>query len=248
MPSANAIWSEFSESTGTKFHAGPLTTSSWAPRENDVLYMYFDESGNLDFKSSGTPYFLMTCAITRRPFYVGRQLSELRYDLIEEGHPIEKFHACEDVSTIRPRVYDVLETYQGSYRVYAAIVEKDSVPEESRTPDEVYSKVFGLIVDEVADREVSDVTRMVVAITDSLPKDAKRKQVESPLKRFMKRRFQNSGIPYALLHHSSGSDPNLQAVDYFCWAAHRDLTQGKNWPMSKVAPSFIEVGRVKFDT
>lgn len=246
MTVANARWSEFSESTGTVFHEGPLTTSSWGHGDDSVVYMYFDESGNFDFRESGTPYFLMTCAVTKRPFHAGRQLTDLRFDLIEEDHPLERFHACEDVDVVRRLVYRLLDLYQDAYRVYAVLVDKSSVPSEFRTPESIYSKVFELIVDEVAEKELRETTRKVVAITDSLPKDAKKRQVEGPLKRFMKRRFQNVGVPYMLLHHSLGSDPNLQAVDYFCWAAHRDLTQGKDWPMTVVAPSFIEVGNVEF--
>lgn len=74
---------------------------------------------------------------------------------------------------------------------------------------------------------------MIVA-ADSLPMDAKRKQVEKPLKILMKRHFQDEGIPYVLLHHKSESDPNLQIADYMTWAVHRLEVKGLDWPMSKV--------------
>ena len=62
----------------------------------------------------------------------------------------------------------------------------------------------------------------------------------------MKQLFQDSNIPYQLLHHKSYSDPNLQAVDYFCWTSHQNLTQNKTLPLSKYVNSFREVGEIIF--
>lgn len=81
---------------------------------------------------------------------------------------------------------------------------------------------------------------------DKLPKDAERRKVAKPLKKYMKEKFQNRHIPYILLHHDSASDMNLQVADYFCWAAQRDLAQGKTWPMTLVCDRFARVGRVSF--
>ena len=83
-------------------------------------------------------------------------------------------------------------------------------------------------------------------VTDKLPKDAERRKVAGPLKKYMKEKFQNRHIPYILLHHDSASDMNLQVADYFCWAAQRDLAQGKTWPMTLVYDKFARVGRVSF--
>lgn len=190
----------------------------------------------------------MTCAATGRPFGAGSLLTNLRYDFIENGIGLEQFHACEDKDKVRNAVYEVLHALPDCYRVYSAYVEKAGVPAEYQTPDAIYSKVFGVLMDEVCAKEFGPGIQKVIAITDDLPKDAKRKQVTKPLKAYMKKRFQNSARTYQLLHHKSCSDPNLQAVDYFCWAAHRDLTQGKDWPMSLCSGSFHEVGKVEFAT
>ncbi len=241
MPTSQTVtWSVVSEQSPVSIVSE--ARGSKAP----CLYMYFDESGNLDFKPNGTPFFIMTCAVARRPFLAGQRLSTLRYDLLEGGLAIEKFHACEDVEDVRKPVYSALATRADEYGVYVAYVRKDDVPEGMRTPDAIYSRLFETIVDEVYEKENLRDVQKVIAITDSLPKDAKRRQVAAPLKRYMKARFQKSGIPYLLLHHSSSSDQNLQAVDYFCWAAHRKLTQQKDWPFIKVAGSFREFGRIGF--
>ena len=210
--------------------------------------MYLDESGNLDFKSSGTPFFIMTCAVARRPFSAIDRMSELRYDLLESGRDIEKFHACEDDEETRKGVYGILSEMPDSYRVYTAYVEKQQVPTGEQTPEAVYSKIFELLIDEVYKSEHIPWVDRAIVITDRLPKDATRRQVTKPLKRYMKEKFQTRHIPYSLLHHDSSSDMNLQAADYFCWSAHRELTQGKSWPMDRVRDSFVKVGKVDFDS
>lgn len=223
--------------------------STWRPGVGDPrrpMFMYFDESGNLDFGSGGTPFFVMTCVVARRPFTLSNRLGSLRYDLIEQGHDIEKLHACEDVDEVRRNVYSVLADEPWSYGAYVAYVLKSEVPEEFRFPDAIYAKMFELLVDEVYEQETNDVTSQVIAITDRLPKDAKKRQVTKPLKKYMKEKFQANSIPYLLMHHDSASDMNLQVTDYLCWAAQRDLTQGKDWPMSKVAPLFRERGKVRW--
>ena len=154
LTAPNVTWQPVQGASTTTVPLQPwlYPKTGFGPR---TLYLYFDESGNLDFKSSGTPFFIMTCAVTTRPFNVGRLLTDLRFDLIEHGHPIEKFHACEDVGDVRSAVYDILRALPDSYRVYSACVEKSEVPEEYRTPDAIYSKVFELLVNRVSEREIS---------------------------------------------------------------------------------------------
>lgn len=210
------------------------------------LYMYLDESGNLDFKKSGTPFFIMTCAVAKRPFAFCDALREFRYDLWEKGFDIEKFHACEDDRDVRREVYSMLSEMTDGYRVYSVYVDKPSVPDEMRTADAVYSKVFKLLIDEIYRSEHLPFVDGVIVVTDKLPKDAERRQVAKPLKKYMKEKFQDRHIPYRLLHHDSASDMNLQVADYFCWAAQRDLAQGKTWPMNLVFDKFARVGQVSF--
>ena len=229
--------------------SAPVSTTVASPIEKpgDVVYLYFDESGNLDFTQNGSPFFIMTCAAVQRPFITVHILDEIKYNLIEGGDDIEKLHACEDRNEVRKLVYQVLAMEPNEYRVYSAYVKKASIPDEMRTPDEIYSRLYSLIFDEVFALEIDQSVKQVIAITDRLPVDAKRRSVERPLKKYMKGKFQDNGIPYRLLHHDSVSDMNLQATDYFCWAAHRDLTKGKQWPMVSVMRSFVEVGEVTFD-
>lgn len=221
------------------------TSESWKANAGKCLYLYLDESGNLDFKDSGSKFFLMTCAVTARPFTTADKLRDIKFDLIESGKDVEKLHACKDSDATRTLVYDALSDSVGSYRVYTAYIEKASLAEREKTPDAVYSMVFEMLIDEIYRSEHLAWVERAIVITDKLPKDATRRQVTKPLKRYMKEKFQTRHIPYSLFHRDSSSDMNLQAADYFCWAAHREITLGKDWPIKKVKGSFKSIGEIK---
>jgi len=50
--------------------------------KNKTLYLFIDESGNFDFSSGGTKYFILTALSTTNPYSVGSSLLELRYQLL----------------------------------------------------------------------------------------------------------------------------------------------------------------------
>ena len=91
-----------------------------------TVFLFFDESGNLDFSPSGTKYYLFGALTTRKPGTLLRALSDLRYELISEGTEIEAFHASEDRQAVRDRVFEVLET-QGGFAFDCVVIEKRKV-------------------------------------------------------------------------------------------------------------------------
>ena len=64
------------------------------------LYIFLDESGNLDFSKNGSRFFLITGVVQERPFEAYKALCDLRYDLIESGDDIQRFHASPHCSQI----------------------------------------------------------------------------------------------------------------------------------------------------
>ncbi len=57
-----------------------------------TIYVFLDESGNLDFTASGTRYFVMTSVSMERPFPMNDALDTYKYDCLELGLPQEYFH------------------------------------------------------------------------------------------------------------------------------------------------------------
>ena len=93
-----------------------------------TLYLYLDESGNFDFSENGTDYFIMTGVAMRRPFECAKSLLSYKYDCIEAGAKIERFHACEDSDRVRTGVLDVIEKTCGGHAAYSAMVRKPLLP------------------------------------------------------------------------------------------------------------------------
>lgn len=205
--------------------------------------MYFDESGNFDFSEKGTRYFIMTCVVSRRPFSACHELMNAKYDLLENGIMIKKFHATEDKNETRSSVYSILARHSSRYAAYSLYADKNALEEEMRDPAILYSRVFERIIDEVFASGGLAGIRKVVAITDDIPKEAKAKQVAKPLKLFLKRKAVEAGITFAIEHYPSESDFNLQIADYACWAFKR-FKEGKDWPYSKIAGMFAETGEL----
>lgn len=180
----------------------------------------------------------------QRPFAIATSLLAYKYDCIEEGTDLTRFHASEDVDSIRSGVYSRIEEHSSECKAYSAKIHKPNLPDKLKDPAKAYSLAFDWLIKEVSRNEVTEEIAKVIVVTDSLPKDAKRRQVEKPLKAFMRRQFQDKGIPYSLLHHKSESDPNLQAADYLCWAVQRHETKGLDWPMSRVESIMASVSEV----
>lgn len=231
--------------------AGDLSTTeipvdsdetSIPPLEDEVLYLYLDEYGNFDFSEKGTTHFIMTCVTAKRPFSAAHALLDLRYDLLEDGLCIERFHACEDVDKVKSAVYDRIAANRNGMKTYIVCLDKTLMPEDAKNAKDIYALSFALIMNEVKARECTARTKLAVVVTDRLPKEAERKAVDKPIKEYMKREFQNVGIPYSLMHHSSSCDPNLQIADYMCWAVQRKIVRGKDWPLSKVKDFIKEIG------
>jgi hypothetical protein len=57
------------------------------------------EAGNLDFSPNGSRFFALGSITQERPFNAYKELTELKYDLVEQGTALEYFHATENART-----------------------------------------------------------------------------------------------------------------------------------------------------
>lgn len=206
----------------------------------ETLFLFLDESGNLDFSDKGTNYFLMTCLVPQRLFSICHDLMDIKYGLLSRGIPIRRFHATEDTNPVRINVYDAISKYAEKLTAYSIAVNKTTLPDELRDAGALYAMVFEQLIGEVLKQEVSSAIAKIVVITDDIPKDARKKEVAKPLKSFLKRFSEEAGIETRLAHFPSESDFNLQIVDYLCWAYMRWAVRGKTWPYSKIEAAFAK--------
>lgn len=186
------------------------------------IYIFLDESGNLDFFSNGTRYYCFGALSTRDPKSLNHALTDLRYDLLDEGLELERFHAAEDRQAVRDRVFETLVRV-GGFDFDAIIIEKRKANPRLHDDLRFYPQFSNHLLSYVFRRHPDRQERIVVA-TDQLPLKRTRKAAEKAIKGYIR---QNLGArPFVVLHHPSAAHPCLQAADYCIWAVYRKWQSG----------------------
>ena len=184
------------------------------------LYIFLDEAGNLDFSRSGTKYFVLGGITKERPFLAYRELTELKYDLVEKHLDLEYFHAAEDNQSTRNQVFDIIEKNLPGVVADAIIVEKQKVDSSLRAEEQFYPKVLGTLLREILRQYALADFAEVIVFTDSLPVSRKRAAVEKGVKITLTAMLPAT-VRYRVLHHASKSNLDLQIADYCTWAIYR---------------------------
>lgn len=205
-----------------------------------TLYVFVDESGNFDFSSSGTKYFILTIMSTTNPLDIASPLLKLRYDLLpnyaggssmeERGH----FHASEDTQAVRDRVFTILVKKKDEVRVDSVIAQKNKTnPMLQQQPVELYMRMGEAALKYAFNRAVWEGYDHVVLVFSSLFDRKKRGILKQAFKSLIKRYAQ---VPFALYFHDSKFDFCNQAVDYFGWAIYRKWESGDSRSYDLVRP------------
>lgn len=189
------------------------------PKER-FLYIFLDEAGNLDFSQNGTRYFVLGGITKERPFQAYKELTELKYDLVERGMGLEYFHAAEDTQTTRNQVFDIIEKNLLDVAVDSIIVEKPKVAAALHADEQFYPKVLGTLLREILKQYPLAEFAEVIVFTDSLPVSRKRAAVEKGVKLTLAAMLPAT-VRYRVLHHASKSNLDLQIADYCTWAIYR---------------------------
>jgi len=186
-----------------------------------VLYIFLDEGGDLNFSPNGTKYFTLSCISKLRPFEAFKELNDLKYDLMESGTAeLEYFHASEDRQIVRDKVFDIINKYFRDSIVDSIIVQKNKTHYYVRKEERFYKEMFGYLIKFVIENTNISQIKKVIIITDSLPLKKKKNAVEKGIKEILSK-ILKSRIPYSILHHSSKSNYDLQFTDYCNWAIYR---------------------------
>jgi hypothetical protein len=187
-----------------------------------ALYLFLDESGNLDFTDNGTRHYCFGTLATRDPSVLDLALTRLRYEMIEEGLELECFHATEDRQAVRDRVFQVL-TELGGFEFDAVIVEKRKADPSLQDELRFYPHFANELLRHVFQR-YPDPDEKIIVITDRLPIKRDRKAVEKAFKTYIRQHLGDR--PFSILHHQSSAHPGLQASDYCMWAVARRWRNG----------------------
>ncbi len=191
----------------------------------ECLYIFLDEGGNLDFSQSGTKYFTLSAVALCRPFPLDTQLLSLKYDLLEEGLELERFHAAEDRQAVRNRVFDEIGKYLHSLRIDSLVVEKRKTQPEIQKQEKFYALMVGYLIRHVYKRAEGGLYKQVIVTTDSLPLKRKEQAFEKAIRTTLSEMLPDTAT-YRVLHHDSRSSMALQVADYCNWAVYRKWTSG----------------------
>lgn len=184
-----------------------------------AVYLFFDESGNLDFSENGSRWFCFGALTLRDPGPLTAAFARLRYAFLEQGLELECFHAAEDRQAVRNQVFSTLAGV-GGFDVDVLVAEKRLTPAVLRDPFEFYRHLGHVLMDSVLYR-FRDVDEPIVIITDSLPVQRERKALEKAFRTALRESLK--GRPFSIVHHNSATHAGLQAVDYCTWAVQRRL-------------------------
>lgn len=199
-------------------------------------YIFLDESGNLDFSSSGTRYFVLTSVSMERPFSMYDALDGYRYDCIESGASIEYFHCYNDRRTVRNAIFKMIADHLDGMRVDCLVVEKAGTSAAMREDTRFYPAALGHLLSMVVPAETdSGRAEEVIVIADTIPVNKRRRSVEKAVRTTLSRMLPR--VKYRVLHHQSRSHYGLQLADYCCWAAFRKLERGDGTWYDRIKPA-----------
>ena len=192
---------------------------------SNLVYVFLDESGNLDFSPRGTRYFVLSGISMTRPFHLNAALEGYKYDLLENGIEQERFHCSEDNTRVRQRVFDIIAGGADDLQIDSVIVEKSKTAPPLRTDIRFYPEMLGYLLQHLLQQPRHRNADGVIIVTDSLPLQRRRRAVEKSIKNTLARMVPR-GIQYRTLHHDSRSHYGLQIADYACWAILRKFERG----------------------
>lgn len=203
---------------------------------NDRVYVFLDESGNLDFSASGTRYFVLTSVSMKRPFQINEELDGYMYDCIENGMDIEYFHCYSDNRRVRDVVFDLIAEHVDSLDIDCLVVEKSAVAAGLQTDVRFYPAMFGRLL-RLATRfdPTEAASREVVVISDTVPINRGRRAVEKTIQTTLRRALPS--VRHHALHHQSRSHYGLQIADYCSWAIFRKWEVGDSSWFARIEPA-----------
>jgi hypothetical protein len=185
------------------------------------LYVFGDESGDLDFTPKASRFFIVTTA-TMSDCAVGDELLRLRRQLAWAGVDSHAdFHAAEEQQSVRDRVFEILGRYD--FRVDTTIFEKAKVQPHLRTPQATfYQFAWFYHLKYVARRIVSITkpdTRLLVAPATLAQRKAKQEAFSRAVRGVVAQVARVKETRTAFW--SARTDPCLWAADYCSWAIQR---------------------------
>lgn len=199
---------------------------------NNCLYVFVDESGNLDFTSKGTRHYVLAAVTAWSPLDSSSALQKLKYKLIALGNGGDEyqcFHASEDRQGVRDQVFDLINNLQ-NINVNYIYAEKNKTH-----PSYQNSKFYSLLGSALAKyllivNKQSPYEKVIIIFDKALPNKDRNNFLKE-----VKPKLKNVGKPYAIYFHQTMSDFNGQIADYFAWSKYISLERNEKRPLESIS-------------
>jgi hypothetical protein len=200
--------------------------------EEQTLYIFIDESGNFDFSSSGTTYFVMAALSALRPVASASVLHQLRYAWLASGEDISSFHASEDKQAVRDSVFKSLKDLR-NLNAHVIYGEKKLTMNKLQNIGDFYILFAESLISHMLKIYNTDEYQKVVIILDqALPKRKENLFLQS-----VKPELKRLGKPFYIYFQRMVSDANGQIADYVAWAKYVQLTRNEVRPWNALSES-----------
>ena len=200
------------------------------------LYIFLDEAGDFAFSEKGTRYFIVGSITAERPFPVYPRLTELKYQLAEQGTDLEYFHASENAQAVRDRVFGIIQEHLDCIRIDTTIVEKRKTGPALQLPEKFYPRMLGYHLEFILRQYRLTDYASVIVYTDRIPIQRNREAVKKAIKQSLAKLLPD-GIAFQVLHHDSKSNFQLQVADYCTWAVYRKWARQDERSYRLIAPA-----------
>lgn len=199
---------------------------------SNTLYVFIDESGNMDFTEKWTKHFVLAAITTLYPLSSSSILQSLKYRYLEEnfwGCDYQHFHASEDKQIIRDSVFESMASMWDISVNWLWAVKSKTHP-SLRNREKFYTLLGWAIVSYLLKKWKDSDYEKIVIIFDKALTNKEQNAFYSEVKPKLKL----IGKPYAIYFHHTVSDFNGQIADYLAWAKYVSLEKWEQRPLEAI--------------
>lgn len=198
-------------------YSGLMTATDLEPR---TLFVFMDESGDMQFTAKGKQHFVLSAVCTEHPGESAQAMQRLKYNLLAKGSEDLEFHATSNTKGTRHRVVDVVRSLN-AIRVHSIWIDKRMTAPSMQ--DEVkLLGLFGAAMGRWVHNTVASPYSKIILIFDSVLTGQKQKAVVKNLKQTLAPLEKEVRVCF----HPVKQDLNGQIADYYSWALFRALESG----------------------
>lgn len=194
------------------------------------LFVFVDESGNLDFSRGGTAHYVLAAVATMDPLYSASQLQKLKYNYLNNGkHDVEFFHASEDRQFVRNDVLSVIKELQGKIKIHFICAQKNKTVPALQNPVNFYSKLGSVLSKYIIEFRSDGFSKVIIIFDKCL-----RGQQQRAFLKKVKTELKGLGKPYEIYFHRTMTDFNGQIADYCAWSKYVWLERDEKRPLTSL--------------